>query len=56
MIFNTHNPKSLSSDIVRRGEDYMKNYFASRYGAIKDVDFGPILEKIVIGDKAAEDG
>lgn len=32
---------------VRKGEDYMKNYFVSRFGAIKDVDFSPILEAIL---------
>jgi AAA15 family ATPase/GTPase len=29
---------------VRKGEDYMKNYFVSRYGAIKDIDFSPIFD------------
>lgn len=33
---------------VRKGEDYMKNYFISQYGAIKDVDFSSILESIII--------
>ena len=32
---------------VRKGEDYMNNYFVSRYGAIKDVDFYPIIEKMM---------
>ena len=36
-----------TADGVRKGEDYMNNYFVSRYGAIKDVDFSDILEKIV---------
>ena len=36
-----------TSDGVRKGEDYMSNYFLSRYGAIKDVDFAPILEEII---------
>ena len=36
-----------TADGVRKGEDYMNNYFVSRYGAIKDVDFSPILEKII---------
>lgn len=36
-----------TADGVRKGEDYMNNYFVSRYGAIKDIDFGPILEKII---------
>ena len=33
---------------IRKGEDYMKNYFVSRYGAISDIDFSPILEKIIM--------
>ena len=37
-----------TSDGIRKGEDYMNNYFVSRYGAIKDVDFSPILEKIIV--------
>jgi len=31
---------------VRKGEDYMNNYFVSRYGAIKDIDFSPLFENI----------
>lgn len=31
---------------VRQGEDYMKNYFVSRYGAIKEVDLAPVFEKL----------
>lgn len=40
-----------TSDGVRKGEDYMNNYFVSRYGAIKDVDFSPILEKVIAGNE-----
>ena len=29
---------------VRKGDDYMKNYFVSQYGAIKSIDFSPIFE------------
>ena len=36
---------------VRRNEDYMKNYFVDRYGAIKDIDFTPIFETMVEGGK-----
>lgn len=36
---------------VRKSEDYMKNYFISHYGAIKDVDFSPIFEKIIQNHK-----
>lgn len=77
LIFNTHNPIFLNSNLfrrdeikfvdrndenhisthyslsdfkttgergVRKGEDYMKNYFVNQYGAIKEIDFAPILE------------
>ena len=43
-----------TSDGIRKGEDYMTNYFVSRYGAIEDVDFAPLMEKIISsegGDK-----
>ena len=39
--------KTAGKSGVRKGEDYMKNYFVSQYGAIKDIDFSPILEKLV---------
>lgn len=32
---------------VRKGEDYMSNYFVNRYGAIKDIDFSSILKDIM---------
>lgn len=44
-----------TADGVRKGEDYMNNYFVSRYGAIKDVDFGPILEGLVAGSEVSSD-
>ncbi len=80
LIFNTHNPVFLNSNMLRRdeikfverdddthcsahyslsdfgtsgkegvrkNEDYMKNYFVDRYGAIKDIDFTPILENLL---------
>lgn len=31
---------------VRNTEDYMKNYFINKYGAIKDIDFSDILKNI----------
>ena len=30
---------------VRNGENYLKNYFINKYGAITDVDFSDIFEK-----------
>lgn len=36
---------------VRKNEDYMKNYFVSRYGAITDIDFTPIFENLLEKEK-----
>ena len=80
LVFNTHNPIFLNSNLfrrdeikfverdedthnsilyslsdfgttgekgVRKHEDYMKNYFVSQYGAIKDIDFTPIFEELL---------
>lgn len=80
LIFNTHNPIFLNSNLFRRDEikfverdeetfrsthyslsdfgtsgekavrmggDYMKNYFVSQYGAIKDVDFTSVFEQLL---------
>lgn len=83
LIFNTHNPIFLNSNLFRRDEikfverdddshysslyalsdfgttgkkgvrkyeDYMKNYFISQYGAIKDIDFTPLFEEILANE------
>jgi len=80
IIFNTHNPIFLNSNLfrrdeikfverddithcsmhyslsdfgtsgekgVRKHEDYMKKYFISQYGAIKDIDFTSIFEDLL---------
>lgn len=85
LVFNTHNPIFLNSNLfrrdeikfveridnsslsklyalsdfgttgdkgVRKHEDYMKNYFISQYGAIKDIDFTPIFEDLNRNDGA----
>lgn len=39
--------KTYGERAVRKGEDYMKNYFVSQYGAIKDIDFSSIFETII---------
>ena len=41
---------------VRKGEDYMNNYFISRYGAIKDVDFSKIVKDIINNAKVKKNG
>ena len=84
LIFNTHNPIFLNSNLFRRDEikfverddnshysrlyalsdfgttgekgvrkhaDYMKSYFISEYGAIKDIDFTPIFEEIIASER-----
>ena len=80
LIFNTHNPIFLNSNLFRRdeikfverddeihcsthyslsdfeteerkNEDYMKNYFKDRYGAIRDIDFTPIFENFLKNEK-----
>ena len=80
LVFNTHNPIFLNSNLFRRDEikfvdrddethcsthyslsdfgtagakgvrmteDYMKNYFVDRYGAIKSIDLAPIIRKLM---------
>lgn len=80
LIFNTHNPIFLNSNLLRRdeikfverddtkdssslyalsdfgtsgtsgvrkNEDYMKNYFVERYGAVRNIDFSPIFEELL---------
>ena len=39
--------KTNGKNGVRKGEDYMKNYFISRYGAIKEIDFSEIVKKLI---------
>ena len=34
-----------TADGVRKGEDYMNNYFVNCYGAINEVDFTPVFEQ-----------
>ena len=38
---------------VRKNEDYMKNYFVYRYGAIKEIDFLPLFQQL-LGDENEE--
>lgn len=89
LIFNTHNPIFLNSNLfrrdeikfverdddshystlyalsdfgttgdrgVRKHEDYMSKYFISQYGAIKDIDFTPIFEDILMDEKEEDYG
>ncbi|MGN1190975.1 MAG: ATP/GTP-binding protein [Candidatus Ornithospirochaeta sp.] len=36
-----------TKDGIRKGEDYMSNYFINRYGAINEIDFSSILKRII---------
>ncbi len=87
LVFNTHNPIFLNSNLLRRdeikfverddnsdsselysladfgttgdkgvrkNEDYLKNYFVSRYGANKDIDFTPIFEELIATETEVE--
>ncbi len=47
--------KTFGERGVRKGEDYMKNYFINQYGAIKNVDFSSILEKTIY-EEATKNG
>ncbi len=38
---------TTGTNAVRKKGDYMHNYFIDRYGAIKDIDFLPIFEKLL---------
>lgn len=46
--------KTSGPNGVRKGADYMKNYFISQYGAIKDIDFSPIIEKLITRNKVTD--
>ena len=32
---------------ARKGKNYMENYFVDKYGAIKNIDFSELFEKIL---------
>lgn len=84
LVFNTHNPIFLNSNLfrrdeikfvdrddethcsthyslsdfgtagvngVRKTEDYMKNYFVDRYGAIKSIDLAPVIRSLLDKNK-----
>jgi len=84
LVFNTHNPIFLNSNLfrrdeikfvdrddeshcsthyslsdfgtagangVRKTEDYMKNYFIDRYGAIKSIDLAPVIRSLLDKNK-----
>ncbi len=38
---------------ARKGKDYMENYFIDKYGAIKQIDFTDLFERIMGGENAS---
>lgn len=38
---------------VRKGDDYMNNYFVERYGAIRNIDLAPIFQSEIKGEEGA---
>jgi len=41
---------TTGKDGVRKNEDYMKNYFIDRYGAITGIDFTPVFESLITSE------
>lgn len=39
--------KTLGANGVRKGEDYLKNYYAGSYGAIDEVDLSDLFDKVI---------
>ena len=44
---------TVGEKAVRKHEDYLKNYFVNRYGAIKSIDFTPIFEELLSEESEA---
>ena len=42
--------KTTGEKGVRKGADYMKNYFVNQYGAIRDIDFTPVINSLFKGE------
>jgi hypothetical protein len=40
---------------VRKGEDYLKNYFINKYGAIMDIDFTDIIRDVIKAKEGKKD-
>ena len=47
IIYSLSDFKTVGKTGVRKNEDYMKNYFIDRYGAIQDIDFTPIFQSLL---------
>lgn len=41
---------------VRKGDDYMKNYFVNQYGAIENIDFSSLFEDLLLENNDDSEG
>ena len=46
--------KTAGSNGVRKADDYLKHYFLGRYGAVKDIDFYDLFEKLIKNDSSED--
>lgn len=49
-LYSLSDFKTNGETSVRNTTDYMRNYFINRYGAIEDVDFSDVFERVVKGN------
>jgi AAA15 family ATPase/GTPase len=47
-LYSLSDFKTSGKNNVRKNEDYMSNYFISKYGAIEDIDFTPVFEDMIV--------
>lgn len=47
-LYSLSDFKTAGKAGVRKTDDYMKNYFVSQYGAIKDIDFSPLFQELIL--------
>lgn len=47
--------KTSGSNGVRKADDYLKNYFLGRYGAVKDIDFYDLFETLIKNNLSEDD-
>ena len=55
ILYSLSDFKTNGDKPVRNTTDYMRNYFINRYGAIENIDFSDILQKVVEGEGSKVD-
>lgn len=53
MLYSLSDFGTAGQDGVRKHEDYLKNYFIGRYGAIQHIDLAPLFESLVTTSRVA---